>query len=71
MTAQPHEANGDEEQDSQAVGAVQREAWARGLVPPVEEVRPGDALNVDGLHIHAVTAEHDGRRSPLSMTSTP
>jgi glyoxylase-like metal-dependent hydrolase (beta-lactamase superfamily II) len=41
VTAQPHEANGDQEQDSQAVGAVQREAWARGLVPPVEEVRPG------------------------------
>ena len=41
MTAQPDEAHGDEEQNSQAAGAVQREAWARGLVPPVEEVRPG------------------------------
>ena len=41
MTAQPDEAHGDEEQKSQAAGAVQREAWARGLVPPVEEVRPG------------------------------
>jgi glyoxylase-like metal-dependent hydrolase (beta-lactamase superfamily II) len=40
VTAQPDEAN-DDEQRSQAAGAVQREAWARGLVPPVEEVRPG------------------------------
>jgi L-ascorbate metabolism protein UlaG (beta-lactamase superfamily) len=37
----------------------------------VEEVRPGDAFNVDGLHIHAVTAEHDGRRSPLSRHGGP
>ena len=41
MTAQPDEAHGDGEQKSKAAGAVQREAWARGLVPPVEEVRPG------------------------------
>jgi glyoxylase-like metal-dependent hydrolase (beta-lactamase superfamily II) len=40
VTAQPHDANGDEEQKSQAAGGAQREAWARGLLPPVEEVRP-------------------------------
>jgi L-ascorbate metabolism protein UlaG (beta-lactamase superfamily) len=37
----------------------------------VEEVRPGDACNVDGVRIHAVTAEHDGRRSPLSRYGGP
>jgi glyoxylase-like metal-dependent hydrolase (beta-lactamase superfamily II) len=41
VTAQPDEANSDEEQQSLAAGARQRAAWAAGLVPPVEEVRPG------------------------------
>jgi glyoxylase-like metal-dependent hydrolase (beta-lactamase superfamily II) len=41
VTAQPDEANGEAEQKSGVAGAAQREAWAQGLLPPVEEVRPG------------------------------
>jgi L-ascorbate metabolism protein UlaG (beta-lactamase superfamily) len=37
----------------------------------VEEVAPGEAVEVDGVSIRAVPAEHDDRRSPLSHYRAP
>ncbi len=37
----------------------------------VEEVAPGEAVDVDGVSIRAVRAAHDDRRSPLSHYSAP
>ena len=37
----------------------------------IEEVVPGDIVNLDGMRIRCVPAKHDGRRSPLSRFSGP
>jgi L-ascorbate metabolism protein UlaG (beta-lactamase superfamily) len=37
----------------------------------VEEVAPGEALDIDGVVIRAVRAAHDDRRSPLSRFCAP
>ncbi len=44
---------------------------AADLAGRVEEVRDGDVVSVAGLHVRAVPAAHDGRRSPISRYSAP
>jgi L-ascorbate metabolism protein UlaG (beta-lactamase superfamily) len=35
---------------------------------PVEEVRPGDRLTIDRVHLSVVEARHSGRREPFGPT---
>lgn len=37
----------------------------------IREVRPGDELEVDGLHVQVLPSHHDGRRHPLSRFHPP
>jgi L-ascorbate metabolism protein UlaG (beta-lactamase superfamily) len=41
------------------------------LARRVEQVGPGDVVDVDGVRLRAVPAEHDGRRSPVSRYHGP
>lgn len=42
-----------------------------GLARRVEEVEPGDVVDVGDVRVRAVPAEHDGRRSPVSRHRGP
>jgi L-ascorbate metabolism protein UlaG (beta-lactamase superfamily) len=44
---------------------------APGLARRFEEVRPGDTVSIDGVHVQAVPAHHDGRRWPWSRHQAP
>jgi L-ascorbate metabolism protein UlaG (beta-lactamase superfamily) len=44
---------------------------APGLARRVEEVGPGDIVDLGGVRLRAVPAEHDGRRWPMSGLGPP